>query len=193
VRGLAGGAGAAAEAGAHGLLLLGQRLQKLLHVLAAAEDALPDPRHQAPLPLPLRRRSLWWRWRSRGRRGRRRGGGGRVAFGHARRDQSPVGSDPRRPPRGCHGFRALLDSAKGWGGGFASCRRAFGWGKATRQRRGRKGQRRTCVVISVRTCPLCFFPLQSDHVKESTGCVDMVRGIDASALGLRPGAQVNDD
>jgi hypothetical protein len=38
-----------------------------------------------------------------------------------------------------------------------------------------------------------FFPLQSDHVKQSTGCVDMVHGIDASALGLRPGAQVNDD
>lgn len=94
VRGLAGGAGAAAEAGPHGLLLLGQRLQQLLHVLAAAEDALPHPRHEPPLPPLQRRRRLRRHGRLRGRRGRRRGGGGRVAFGHAPGVGRSVGRRP---------------------------------------------------------------------------------------------------
>ena len=78
--GAAGGAGAAVEPGAEGLLLLGERLQQLLDVLAAAEDALPDPRDEAALPPLLRG------WRLRGqRRPRRRVGRRRVPVRHADR------------------------------------------------------------------------------------------------------------
>lgn len=100
--GAAGCAGAAVDAGAEGVLLLGERLQQLLDVLAAAEDALPDPRDEVVLPPLLRGRHLQGRRRQWERVGCRR-----VRVRHEDADWTGRDTVDRRGEAmvlaGCHG------------------------------------------------------------------------------------------
>lgn len=176
--GLAGGAGAAAEAGAHGLLLLGERLEQLLDVLAPPEYPLPHPRHEPALPPLLRRRRLRRRGGPRRRRGGRGRGGVGVAFCHgSSRDRgqgNPIGSEKKKT-LSCPADFVRVSSWRIFGnkeGRIASCR-VFGEERRAERRRGEVvGGRADVLPLPLSLPPFLFsFSSPSANANVTRSCV----------------------